>query len=902
MATRRSSLPRLLATVTGWLLLALLLTLQLRVAVSGGFRVPGFALRYAQRHLLDRGVDLRVEAIWLDLSGRVLIQRPRVGLRGHPDPVISARAVALGIDWSALWTGAAALHRADLSDLAIQVPASLTPDSTLRELLSGGEFRLARTSAQSPWLVEQASARVLGVPTAFIGRLPAANVRPAAVSTGVQSSDVEPNLRELLHRAVAWHDLLSLFPLSDLSVLRIELGADRLALGGEAERLVWPAHPRLPAQLTGATLDNVSILAELALTGPAFSSAVQADLQAARVHVPSVSAELTDARLRLLREPDFQIELAVGAVICSLAPPDLPPAPIVATARLSSAGESVDANLSVRLADANWQLSTQGELQDASGRLKAEGSLTPALLNAVRPLLPAPARPILEIADPVGLRVEAAWLAGARPDFASVWLSSGRAVAGKVPFDRALGFARYSFADSKLSAQDLVLTQGDSRASGSYEMDARTLAFRFLLSGTLRPMGIEGWFSGWWDRLWYDFQFGALPPAAEVDIQGVWKKPRETRLFIGASSGPMRVRALDLDTLQTRLWIEHGLVDVFSFHAQTGVHLAHGSFARLVENNADDWTRLRFNLASTYPIDALPKIFPREGPELVAPFKLTAAPSLRLRGETRGPGAPTSSTPSFFRLELDTNQPLSYRDFPLEHLSVVAHSDTETLRLDDLDAGFGGGRLAGNIVLSGPETDRWVAFDLNLQNAGLDATQAAWRVFQKSRGEATPPPKPLGGTLDATLIATGPLEDPLAYSGSGTGRITGANLAAIRLFGPFSSMLSQAGLGIGTVRLHSADARFHLAGRSLEFQALDISGDSAQVHALGSYDLPSETIDFTAKLRPFQKQGGLLSGTADLMLAPLSTVLSVHLTGTLDKPSWRFTYGPRQWLRRITDR
>lgn len=902
MATRRPSLLSLLATLTGWALLSLLLALQLRVATSGGFRVPEFALRFGQRQLLARGLDVRADSIWLDVGGRVLVHQPRLGLPGHAESIASARAVAFRLDWSALWSGAAALHRADVSDLALRVPASLTLDSTTRELLAGGEFRLARTSARSPWLMEQASARVLGVPTAFLGRLPAsaaATPAPAHTATG---SDVERNLRPLLDRIVTWHDLLVLFPLADLRVLRIELAPDRLELGGEADRVVWPAHPRLPASLAGAELENVAVRAELNLAGSVRTSADQARLQATRVHVPAAALEISDARLRLVNEDGYRAELAITALTSGLAPAALPPTPLVAAARLAADATHLDADFSVRLADSAWHFSADGAPRALSGQIAAEGRLTPALLEIARPLLPPPARPILEIADPVALRLNAEFGEGGRPVAASASLRSGQAVAGKVPFDRAAGSARYTFADQLLHAHDLVLVQGDSQAAGSYEMDARTLAFRFLLSGTLRPMGIEGWFSGWWDRLWYDFQFGPLPPSAEVDIQGVWKQPDLTRLFVGAASGPMRLRALELDHLHTRLWIEHDLVDVLGFHAETGPHYARGSFARREESPAAAWTRLRFDVVSTYPLDALPRLFPGEGEALVAPFALNAPPRLKLQGEARGPGAPMAAAPSSFRLELSTDQPLTYQDFPLERLSVVAHSTEDTLQLKNLRAGFAGGDVTGGIVLSGPPADRWVAFDLKLQNADLDETQAAWRTFQSARGEKVAPAKPLGGTLDATLVATGPLNDPLGYSGAGTGRVAGADLAAIRLLGPFSSMLAQAGLGIGTVRLHSADARFNLAGRRLDFESLEIAGDSAQVHAQGTYDLPAETIDFTAKLRPFQNQGGLLSSTADLVLAPLSTVLSVHLTGTLDKPSWRFNYGPRQWLRRITDR
>jgi hypothetical protein len=64
--------------------------------------------------------------------------------------------------------------------------------------------------------------------------------------------------------------------------------------------------------------------------------------------------------------------------------------------------------------------------------------------------------------------------------------------------------------------------------------------------------------------------------------------------------------------------------------------------------------------------------------------------------------------------------------------------------------------------------------------------------------------------------------------------------------------------------------------------------------------LPDGGLSFTARVLPFDQNRGILGNTAGLVLAPIASALEVDLTGTFEKPTWTFTYGPRKFLRKIT--
>lgn len=906
MARRPPSLLRRLLRWSLWLALGAALALQLRILTQGGLRVPDFAIAAATRRLAAHGLSFRATAIWLDPRGRVLVIQPRVGLATSADSPIefaSAHALALQLRRRELLRGELAVTRVEITGLGLALPAPYSPSGTDQPLLEGGELRLSRPPGSSAWRLDQSSARVLEIPTAFTGALPAFS--PAETPRAAPEAAV----RSALRRAADVYRRLADLPLDTVRCLRIDLAPGHLTVSAELPAIRVPDHPVIPDVLVGSTLDEIRLVATLPFADP---DAAEVRLDAARLAAPPALA-LSSGRVALRLRAPARAALEADLAVASIQKTDttLPPVPLVGSGRYS--GGRLDARASLRLADAPWSLLVAGSPVARSGELSAAGEITPAVLELVRPYLPEKARPILSLADPVALDLSALLAPGGAPSRVEARARAGRAVAHHVRFDRAAANLVFEPGAHHLRADNLLLVQDDSAARGSYEMDTESLAFRFLLGGRLRPMAIEGWFSGWWDNLWKDFAFGPVPPAAEVDVQGVWKQPRRTTVFVGASSGEMTLRALPLDSLFTQVWITGDLVDIRDFRAADGPFGASGRFSRRLAPDFSAWERMDFDLHSDFPIDALPKLFPKEGAALVAPFALTAPPVVHLVGEVFGPGAaPELAGKQHYDLELSTAAPLRYQGFPLDHLALRLERRDTDLMLHDIRAGFASDTATGRAVLSGPATDRWLAFDLALPDADLDLVLARWREFQATR-PATPSPaaapsaardadddKPLGGRVSLTVAATGPLADPLAYAGNGTARIVGADLARIRLLGGFSSLLSSLGIGLATVELTEADAEFRIDRDRLDFSRLHLTGPSALVEAKGGYTLPGGTLDFSAKVRPFEKSSGFLGSAAGFVLSPLSSALEVELQGPLQDPEWTFSYGPTRFFRRIT--
>lgn len=900
---RRFARLRALFRATLWLALGGALALQLRILADGGLRLPAFAQEALAARLAEKGVVFQADAIWLDPRGRVLVLRPRFSLPGQQTPFADARAAAIRLDRSALLGGRVEPLGLELTNLSLTLPAIASPTGAPQSLLSGGEFRLSRAPADGLWRVEQASARILSIPASFTGILPSASGSAAPAPEA---------LRETLRLAAGAYRKIAALPLDQIRVARVHLSPEQMALLVESDRLELPALPGSPGSLAGTTLEKL----DLRLTVPFSGARLRVEdaalsLRAAGLAVPALSLRADGVAMDADARETRSAELALASIQKN----DLrvPALPLVAALRLEEASGVLDAEASVRVADAPWRVRFSGSWKDRAGSVAAAGPLTPALLEVARPFLPEKARPVLQLTDPVAIDATAELAPGGRPVRVVARASSGSAVAGHVPFDRAGAVLIYEPDAKRFRAEDLLLVQADSLALGRYEMDTETLDYRFILGGRLRPMAIEGWFSDWWDHFWDNFHFGPRPADAEVDIQGMWRDPNLTTVFVQAASGPMRLRGLELDSLAVRVQVAVSAFDILGFRATRGAHVADGRFHRLLDARHEHWTALGFDVRSDFPATALPAIFPEEGPELIKPFALTSAPRVRLVGEAFGPGSATPGREDY-DLDLEVDSPLRYSGFPLDRLSLRLERRDATLRLRDIRAGFASGLAQGEATIDGPATDRSLSFDLKLRDADLDLVQTRWREFQATRPPQVPakPPKtaagapakdakPLGGRIDLGLKASGPLDRPLDYVGAGVASITGADLASIRMLGPLSSLLGEIGVGFTTIKLTEADARLSLERDRLRFETLRLKGPSALVEAAGVFSLQTSDLDFKAKVRPFEQRDGILGSTADFVLSPLSRALEVELGGTLDEPTWIFAYGPKKLFRRITD-
>ncbi len=150
--------------------------------------------------------------------------------------------------------------------------------------------------------------------------------------------------------------------------------------------------------------------------------------------------------------------------------------------------------------------------------------------------------------------------------------------------------------------------------------------------------------------------------------------------------------------------------------------------------------------------------------------------------------------------------------------------------------------------------------------------------------------------LDFAASAEGFYDDPFSFRGDGNVALHGAEIGEVPLLGTLSELLKFTAL-----RFTEARGNFKIEGTKVVFPKVELRGANSTIDAHGDYALDKRTLDFNAKIFPFQESESLLKSVVGAVLTPLSNAFEVRLTGSLEKPEWAFVMGPTNFLRALAE-
>ncbi len=892
-----------IALWTAWLLLGLFLCIQIFIMSSRELAVPGFLLREIDGQLEAAGLAVSFGKASFDPGGHVLLEDVRIDLSALHEPVFHADSIYLELNPLTLWFRQVEPRFVRISSGRLLIPSVLSPSGTSTPLVQRLNFSLRPAEAPERLRIEHL--------TGLVGDI------PVDVQGGVDfptSGGHSPPLDELLNtlsrhylsacrQAATWLPRLPAHTDARLS-LRLEPAGSQFA----------QVHARL--QFAGLQLTDLPGLpAPLQLTD--FTAWTRFDLGSeAHLHdleFTLASASLPDrltlsglqGQLEALATPAAGrfaprvLELAVERI--TVPDLDLPLRNLSLSSGIATLPQ-IQATLQAEVAAQPLAAHADLDVTTGAGRVSFTTALAPALLPLVGQRLGFDLPALLNWQEPPRLSAELNLGQNGRPLRATAAFSTGPVTARRVDLDATA--ARVSWSGTSLRADDILLVRQTSRATGSYEMDTKSLDFRFLLEGHLEPSDIDGWFRSWWPNFWASFQFPVAPPDASVEVSGRWKAPLLTRVWIRASGHDAVVKDIALDTLSSRLFIRPGWADVLEFHATRPPGPVQGSFSRSwrLPYGGARWTSTEVHATGTSDLDPLPKLLGDLGTRIAAPFDLDAPVDVRLDGRVERDdwGAPTTVD---FEVSGHTSGTWTFFDFPLHGAEFTAHQTNERLLISPFSAGATGGALAGRIEVSGPSNQQNLAFDLNLAHAHLGQTiRTVETWFARRRGEEPSPESQFQqriaeGVLDLSLSAEGPAGDPYAFQGQGAALIEDANLGELKLLGPLTALLGNSLLNFSSLQLDNANGDFHLNGRVVDFSDVKLTGPRGSIDGSGKYYLDTRNLDFLTRVRPFD---GGVGNILDAVFTPITRALEVKLGGQLNIPRWTFVYGPTNILRTLT--
>lgn len=874
-----------------WLVLGTLLVAQLYVLFAKEMTLPGFMLRRLERELAAQNLAVRFGSAHFDPTGRVVLSDVALHSLAFEEPLLTSRLVFLRKSpWSIL-AGRLVPDEVRLEGASLQLPAMLSPSGAPLPLFRdlAATLRFEHQSAhvdQFAFRLENVAVSVHGtaLAPARTGRTwTIEELTKRFIQLGRHLANELPRLRALQE------------PVLDLALTPRPTG------GFEA---VW--------QLTAAGLQNPEGL-PLRLGPLVAGGRWLSDLdQPAPLDVTfrTESAELSDraafapltghVRLHpsgsLLTPRVIEGQLAAGpGQAWSETLPGIvlrgDYAPASARARLSAAA---------RLENEAFDLSADLGLRDRSARLKIEGLVRPALVDRNLDRYAPKLAPYFRFGDPVEVHAEAAlgpdWhftglrsrVRGGRLDSRGVPVTSTR---GRIDVDADLNFL----------AHDALVTLGENHARGSYAMNFRTMDYRMLLVGGLRPPAIAGWFRGdWWLEFWKNFTFSELP-LADVDVTGNWRDPARTLYFGGTTARGTVVQGADFEAVAVRVFVRPALAHVLVDEATRagGTQRAEGWFRRTADPDSHQLVRMDYDLRGTLDPAISVKLGGDTAAQIVAPWRFGAPPTVAFSGHTDFSGPVPAPHLAF---QGTVAAPATFYGFPLERATVRGRADGDLIQLDQVEFGLAGGQGSGKASLTGRGNARQLGFDLYLKDADLGRTIRAVEQYEAARtgqpfstnngSQSKFMKRASGGHLEIALSAQGNPDSFESFRGGGNLRLTGAELAEVHLFGLLSQVLSAVSLNFSSLKLDTAGSSFQLAEGKLHFPDVKLTGPNSATDAVGDFRFADKSLDFTAKFRPYETNRNLITGVLGLVVNPLSSFFELKLSGSVSNPKWSVVLAP----------
>ncbi|MDP2136866.1 MAG: AsmA-like C-terminal region-containing protein [Candidatus Didemnitutus sp.] len=871
-------------------MLGALLAVQCYIAGAKELPVPQFVLRQLKSHLAEANLSVTFARAQFDPTGRLFLESVQLRTLQFEDPVLVAQSAFVSKSFWALLSGARQPEEIRLDGATLQLPAPLSPTGTVAPLLRdfAGTVRFDGSLAH----LDQLAFRVGNLSVTAHGDYHPE--RPTEKSSRLVGAVITQMLR--VGRQLARN-------LAALEVLE---------------------HPALHVELH--VQPGIGNVAELSLTADALQRPLGRPIETGAL-VANTSIRLDGTSPRPLRVV-FSLEQAnydnaalsgrlLGVAATEIAPQaaELPEviSLFVASGQISAFGEKLvapvldvqwsrTAPLELALAatvhDAVFALTARVDLTKRTANLVFDGSVPPSLVASVLPKRTPRLAPYFRFGDPVLVHATAdfaedweftglrAHVRGGRLDSNGVQVTSTR---GIIDLDRAGNFL----------AQEAFLTAGSNHARGSYGMNFHSHDYRMLLSGALQPPDIAGWFrTNWWLDFWERIQFTGAAPLAEIDLQGNWRDPRDTTYFGSTNATHVVVLGADFSHAHARVFVRPHFSHVFGLKLARadGAQQASGWFKRSSEPVSRELQSYEFDLAGNLDPETVRHLGGDTAISLLQPWHFSTAPELALQGRI---GFSSDRTTPELKFSGHAVGPMTYSGFPLEEITATGGISGTNVRLDQIDVRVASGRGSAKAALSGEGERRQLGFDFYLAGADLVQTLRTLNEFEQVRTPNEAPVSPnreflkraSGGRLNFALSAQGNPDDLASFRGSGNLEIAGSELGEIHLFGLLSQVLSGLSLSFSSLKLDTLRGSYQLADGRVNFPDLRVTGPTAAIEARGKYVIQDKTLDFTARLRPYEANRNLITGVIGIVVNPLAGILEMRLTGPIRKPNWSLSLG-----------
>ena len=195
-----------------------------------------------------------------------------------------------------------------------------------------------------------------------------------------------------------------------------------------------------------------------------------------------------------------------------------------------------------------------------------------------------------------------------------------------------------------------------------------------------------------------------------------------------------------------------------------------------------------------------------------------------------------------------------------------------------------GGRLSGTGIIAFPGFDPDKAtFRVSVNGKGIALQDVADTLGIESAARQ--------GLIDGHVTLEAPLTTALVsrVNGNASIRIKDGRLARLHLFAGLTDYLAKNVPGISSlVDQSNAEMECVISNGVLTATKVDVSGDIFAITGKGTYSIPDDNLDFTARVRLFKNDSIIGKLTNPISWTFSKLLLEFKVYGSLDDPKWKY--------------
>jgi len=318
----------------------------------------------------------------------------------------------------------------------------------------------------------------------------------------------------------------------------------------------------------------------------------------------------------------------------------------------------------------------------------------------------------------------------------------------------------------------------------------------------------------------------------------------------------------------------------------------------------DNPVTLEFNIEGDFPFNDAKGIFGEKIKNTLSHFD---APLLSCNGSGKiystHVNFENDTNQTTFDLELTSLVPVSYKGITIPYITGTLEKNSGKLKGHFPRFSLAGGK--GRITFEEKSSEsELIHIIMNLE--GSNRIKLI-EIFEESDLLSKEPQQPeysnnklnsetqeLGGLVDLSFNAEGPVTDPLQFVGTGNFTLSEVEIGSINLLGGIRSKLGAFNLPLPSdaLNFNRLEAPFYIDQQFIRFDQIRLTGPLSLIDANGEMDLAKKDVNLFAKLKlagnlkiPLIKQ---IVNFAD----PLSKLSSIKISGPWSDPYWQIHIAP----------